>query len=269
MFNFFTKSDNPLNIKIIDETNSNSDLIIEPLIKELDNYTNRKKLENLKIEVIIPKDFNKTIYNNSNESIKNKIDLHSNLLGESNGYFCIPMISKPNCFKILINKNILNDLLFYGTVYHEFTHIIDFNDYINNYGNPDIMNKFQKRQNFYYEFYLWTEFNAKKNGMRRLMIEYKKNEFNVAFPQLTNLFMQEVRYEKDTLARLYCLVHFFARITECGNNLIKKNIEIYPKDFLESYFGLNVIKLHKLLEKTKNFKDFQKNKNKLKKIINY
>lgn len=269
MFNFFKKKSIPLNIKIIDETHSNSELIIEPLIKELDNYDNRKKLEKIKIEVIIPKEFNKSIYNNSNESVKNMIDLYSHSLGESNGYFCTPIISNPNCFKILVNKNILDDLQFYGTIYHEFTHIIDFNEYINNYGNPDKMDKYQKRQNFFYEFYLWTEFNAKKIGIRRLMIEYKKNEFSVAFPQLTNLFMEDVRNEKDTLRRLYYLVHFFARITECGKHYTKNNNEIYPKDFLKSYFGLRVLDLHKILEKTKSFNEFQKNRIKLKEIIDY
>lgn len=269
MFNFFIKKSVPLNIKIIDETNSNYELIIEPLIKELDNCTNRKKLEKIKIEVIVPKEFNKTIYNNSNESVRNMIDLYSHSLGESNGYFCTPLISNPNCFRILINKNILDDLQFYGTVYHEFTHIIDFNEYINNYGNPDIMDKFQKRQFFFNEFYLWTEFNAKKNGMRRLMIEYKKNEFSVAFLQLTNLFIEDVRNEKDTLRRLYYLMHFFARITECGNHSIKNNNDTYPKDFLKSYFGLRVFELHKILEETKSFNEFQKNRKKLKEIINY
>ena len=269
MFNFLKKKSIPLDVTIIDETYSNSELIVEPLIKELDNYSNRKKLEKIKIEVIIPKDFHNAIYNNSNESVQKMIDLYSVSLSESNGYFCTPLISNPNCFKILINKNILDNIQFYGTVYHEFTHIIDFNEYIKTYGNPDIMDKFQKRNNFYYEFYLWTEFNAKKNGMRRLMIEYKKNEYNVAFPQLTNLFMQDIRNEKDTLRRLYYLVHFFARITECGSRKIKNDDEIYPKDFLLSYFGLRVFELHKVLEKTTNFNKFQNNKKKLKEIIDY
>ncbi len=268
-FKFLNKDFSVLNIRVIDQNNIGADLILEPLIKELDNYHNRKELLGKEIEVIVPLDFKESVYLYSNFNVKRIIKSQSESFQDSNGYFCVPLFSSPNKFRILINKSIIHDIQFPGTLYHEFTHVLDFNNYINIYGNPDKMSLKEKRENFYYEFYLWTEFNAKREGMKRLQIEYKKKGFNVAFEEHTKLFINDLKFEHNELRRLYYLVHFLARLSQCGNYFIRRKEKNYPKKFLKEHFGKSVFKLHKVLENTVNFNSFQKNKVKLKKLINY
>lgn len=258
----------PLDIKITDEVNSNLHKYIEPLLIELNTYKVRRKLRNKNIEFIIPINFKRAVYNNSCDYIKQHIDSYG-YSPDINGHFCTPLDTNSANFKIIINQNIFENIQYYSTIYHEFTHVIDFNAYIKYYGNPDLMSKSQKYINFFFEFYLWTEYNAKRIGMRRLMIEYKKNEWNVAFPQITALFIEDVILENDRLRRLYYLVHFLARLSECGSESLKLDSKIYPRDFLEIYFGTNVFTLHTTLEKINSFEDFQNKRRRLKFLIDY
>jgi hypothetical protein len=255
----------PLEIKITDETNSNLNKYIKPLLNELETYKVRRQLKGKNVELIIPLSFEKAVYNNSCDEIKQIIESYGYSSSDVNGHFCNPIDNKSVDFKIIINKNIQ----YFSTIFHEFTHVIDFNDYIKYYGNPDLMSKIQKRENYFFEFYLWTEYNAKRIGMRRLMVEYKKNEWSIALEQTTINFTEKVSIEHDSLRRRYYLVHFFARLSECRNKSLKFNSEIYPRDFLEKYFGANVFKLHNTLEKIKSFDDFQNKRKKLKRLVNY
>lgn len=71
--------------------------------------------------------------------------------------------TQDNPFYILINKNQFNEQFdFVGTYYHELTHLIDFDRYMNDVKANDITEL--RNDKYYWIFYLWTEFHARYMG---------------------------------------------------------------------------------------------------------
>ncbi|RXR18256.1 hypothetical protein EQG63_08270 [Flavobacterium amnicola] len=254
-------------IKISDETNLNVEQYINPLLEEFFTIEVRNKLRGKKVEIIIPIDYKNAVYKHSCNEEKAHYD--ANGLSESMGHFCIPLDSKSIEFRIIINKSTFDEYQYFSTIFHELTHVVDFNDYISHYGNPVLMSRNTKHENYYFDFYLWTEFNAKKTGIYRIQTELEKNERYLSLPVATQNFIQDVETANGQLPQLYHLMHFFARISAQNNSLIKYDSQIYPIIYLNDKFGNNIEQIHNAMDNIKNFEDFQNDKNYLKYLFNW
>jgi hypothetical protein len=254
-----------LDVKVTDETNLHLEKHVRLLIKELETRTVRKKLQGKSIEIIIPRNYGQTVYEYAVEEEKEHYDSYG--YSESRGNFSITTEAGKINFKLIINPSVFDDYMYFSTVVHEFTHAIDFSGYINKYGNPSEMNRNLKNQNYYFEFYLWTEFNAKKIGLERLQKELDKTNLMINIAEAASAFIDEVESEETNLPRLYHLMHFLARISVCGDSSTKYNSDLYPNSYLCAKFGNNVDVIHLTMEKIKNFKDFEKEKDLLRYLL--
>lgn len=252
-----------LDFEIIDETDLQFSLLIQPLVEELITKDARLKLVGKRIELIIPKDYGATVYKYAIDEEKKYYD--KNGFSTSLGNFSIVNENDVICFKLLINPIAFEDSLYLSTITHEFTHAIDFSGYINKYGNPFTMNTYMKNYNYYREFYLWTEFNAKKKGLLRYQKELDKDNLKLSIS--VENFIQEVNSETYSLPQLYQLMHFFARVFVCNNKGYKFEMDFYIRNFLFSKFGSNAFSIQTTIEKIKDFKDFEKEKDLLKYLI--
>ena len=253
----------PLEVKITDETDLGLKLYVEPILNELLTKAVKRKLRGRKIEIIIPVNYGETVYKYAIDEDKEHYDTHG--FATSQGNFNITTEKEVINFKLIINSVVFDKFQYFSTISHEFTHAIDFSEYIKKYGNPVLMSRVTKDLNYYFEFYLWTEFNAKKIGVARLQKELDKHDRKIFIS--TPNFIQEVASEVDNLPRLYHLMHFFGRISASQDSLIKLNPNIYPKSYLNSAFGTNATIIHTTIEQIKDFKDFEKEKDFLRYLI--
>lgn len=253
--NFFKS---PLVIKISDETNLNLEKKIKPIINEILIYSVRRKLRGKEIEIIIPKNLSETVYKWACDEEKEYFDEYGYQPGL--GHFSTPLDNESKYFKIIIDSSTFEDLQYFSTLIHEITHVIDFNEYIKKYGNPVFMSEQTKQQKYYYEFYYWTEFNAKKNGLKRFVEELKKREKSIDLYSSASIFIDNVNQRSGRIGKLYELMHFYARITVCDDGLIKQNQNIYPISFINMNFGSKGTVIHSAIEEIKTFKKFEKEK---------
>jgi len=254
----------PLNLSIYNEIDKNFNSLIEKLIKELNTKENRLKLDGRKIDIIIPQNFGKTVYEYATNEEKEYYT--KNGYSDALGNFSIYKENNLIYYKLIINHIVFKDLSYLSTITHEFTHSIDFSEYIKKYGNPNDMNKFQKNKNFYFEFYLWTEFNAKKNGLLRYQKELDKDNLKLSI--CIEDFKNEINIQNNRISKLYTLVHFLARCYVCNKVGYPFNIDIDLNLFLKSKFGLNIFLIQETIEKINSFKDFEKDKTELRYFLN-
>ena len=110
-------------IKITDETDLNLESKVTPLLEELITESIRKKLKTKKVEIIIPEDFGLTVYKYSSVEGKEHYDKFG--YSNSQGHFSAPFDKKATDFKVIINKSTFEEVQYFSTLFHEFTHVID------------------------------------------------------------------------------------------------------------------------------------------------
>lgn len=254
-------------INIIDETNCNFkkevQLIVDNLI--LNNFFD--KINNHDVNIIIAENYCESVYFHSPEFQKKHFRIYGTPIG--NGHYFEPTNSLSKTHTIILNTSIFSNFQFYSTIIHELTHFVDFYHYINFYGNPNLMTEFTKEQSFYYEFYLWTEFNAKKKGQKKLIHELNKLDKIINLEVTANNFKKEISNEMAKIRKLYILVHFYARISAENNELIKNYENLYPKSFIKNTFGNQWFELHSLMDEIKNFDDFLNKKELIKRLCHF
>ena len=261
--NIFGKS---FQLEIKDETNNNFQTKVNLIINEIITKKERKKLSGIKLNIFITKNIKEKIY-----KYAEKEDLEyyeKNGFQEPKGNVTLPKIEKPRDYVIIFKESIFTDFDFYSTVTHEITHIIDYNNYSFRYGNIYLFNEHLKRQNYYYEFYLWTEFNAKKKGIYRLQEELNRHQYGINLKKTTKDFIENVENQNNKLEKLYELMHFLARISVYDNGEITSDEEIYPISFLKHNFGKNVTLLYSLMKEIETFDNFENEKSIMRYLIN-
>ena len=259
IFNFSSTID----ILITNETNFQLEIYVQKLLIELITQKTRKRLKGKKIEIIIPENFGQTVYKYAIDEEKEYYDKYG--YSTSRGNFSITLENnKPN-FKLIINSSVFEDFQYFSTLTHEFTHALDFSEYINKYGNPITMDREMKKDNYYFEFFLWTEFNAKKIGLLRFQKELHNNNLELVI-SLSN-FINEIENEVDSLPKLYHLMHFFARISVCKDKLDYWELSTFSRDYLIPKFGQDVTTIQLIMEKIVDFKGFEKEKNLLRYLL--
>lgn len=184
---------------------------------------NIKQLPNLKIlvvEDIYEEYFKLEVDENNINQIKSQKDIISG----NNGLTIYPSKNR-DYFTILIYKEEVekfeeNNLLMFCTLWHELTHVIDFQNFANTFNNGNFEN-IEKIDN-YIGFYFWTEYNAKKISYKLYKdffwedksnseesLEHIKNT-ELEF-QNENLRQQLLSYEYNLMQQIYHIIHYLAR----------------------------------------------------------
>nr|WP_320059610.1 hypothetical protein [uncultured Bacteroides sp.] len=222
-----------------------------------------KTIEGLLINIIVTRQFEDTfnsLRGSEKEVPHGELDYYKAIVN-------LPNDSKSNKFNILIREDVFTiDLEYYSTVIHEFTHIIDYTEFFKKYGNLYIQNNDIKISNYYYEFYLWTEFNAKRNGIENLMKIYSILRKEIDLKGTADNFICDLKVEKRELNRHYELMHFLARIS-----VFEKRKELtedeFPIDFIVENVNSRSRELFEKLKSIKSFDDFDSNKSEIRQLL--
>jgi hypothetical protein len=251
-------------IKVINEAHDQNDKITKLIINEFFTKKHKKLLIDKKIKIIIPNNFNSTYYNYSNSVIKTFID--KNEFPDHVGICILPSDINATEFVIIIDKDTMSDIKeSYKVLFHEFTHVIDYTNFFNHNGNIYISDIDTKISTYYFEFYLWTEFNAKRTGLARLKNENDKAGITTNLFQIAASFQQNIvtlSFESD---RYYSLTHFLARIS-VYEHLGLNSLE-FPENWLSLLFEINVQDLYDTLKETDTYEDFNNNKVLIRKLF--
>jgi len=249
-----------LSVEIINEGDSSNRRIINSIINEFFSRNQRKLITNKNFKIIIPRDFNATYYYYSNSSIKEFID--KNGYSEYLALLILPSDTNSKEFTLIIRNDIMsikNEL--YKTLFHEFTHIIDYTNFFNHKGNLYISDINTKIDNYYFEFYLWTEFHAKKVGLKR----YKKCGGTTNLVEKADDFERSINQTTTELGLYYSLMHFLARISVFKHFGLSSNE--FPVKHLSLFLEIDVLKLYKKLNKIETYKDFNNEKKLLRELL--
>lgn len=239
----------------------------DTITRKLEFLSNDFKLENdLKkyqdkvVELRVPNNFNTVFYQLSNSKAKSYLLEYG--FPVHNALTILPTDSNYSKFIILFRENIFNDYEYFSTVTHELCHLIDFLNYFKDNGNIYNGNA------TYDEFYYWTEFNAKRKGIERIMIELNKEKLSISLERASELFLEEISKNKSLKKQVYLLVHFFARLSIFDKaEDLEFDKKVFPKDKLFRVFGENLIDLYRILLVSNDYSEFKKNRLQLKQIL--
>jgi len=221
-----------------------------------------KTIEGVLINIIVTRQFEDTF--NSLRGSEKEVP-HGEL--DYKAIVILPNDSKSNKFNILIREDVFTiDLEYYSTLIHEFTHIIDYTEFFKRYGNLHIQNNDIKISNYYYEFYLWTEFNAKRNGIENLMKIYSILRKEIDLKGTADNLICDLKVEKRELNRHYELMHFLARISVFEKRK-KLTEEEFPIDFIVENVNSRSRELFEKLKSIKSFDDFDSNKSEIRQLL--
>lgn len=254
-----------LDIEIINEGHDQNDIITRAIIKEFFTKRRKKIIIDKRIKIIIPNNFNSTCYNYSNDDTKSFID--KNGISDYVGMCILPTDKNATEFIIIIDKDTMTDITeSYNVLFHEFTHVIDYTDFFNHNGNIYISEDINtKISAYYFEFYLWTEFNAKRNGLARQKKENDKEDKTINLLQIATSFQQDIVKVSFELNRYYGLIHFLARISVYEH--LELNCREFPESWLSLLFEINIQDLYDTLKITNTFEDFNNNKELIRKLL--
>lgn len=213
---------------------------------------------------------------------------YENSIEQLNGRMLYRTQDRP--FYILINKKQLNEQFdFVGTYYHELTHVIDFDRYMNEVKANNIIELSEDR--YYWTFYLWTEFHARyiaysqfydyinyANGYKEDIsekinyIESKEKEFqaNYYYKQIEkynnnitkiplNIAFQELFYEVSQFYGRFSKWHEYGIEFKYDGNVLLNEFKHIRKELIDYY---------NILLKCKKYEGFKQHKYKIFNIIN-
>lgn len=262
---FDLNSRQSIDINIFDESNNGYEEKIIDITSEFFNGKHNSLLQNKSLEIIIPVDFKAAHYKRSRDSEKDYIDKYG--MPSFNAILLLPTDPDASKFVILYSLNYINDKLeLYKTLFHEFTHIVDYTQYFNLNGNIYIDDISSKIEHYYFEFYLWTEFNAKRVGLKKHKDEIDKFRGRIDLVRTASEFKIDILKHVNELRAYYELVHFLARLAV--HNVRSKDSMEFPSMYLNSIFNNNIPRLYNTLKNIKSYKQFNSNKGILRKRLN-
>jgi len=193
-------------------------------------------------------------------------------------------------FVILINENQFdNKFSFLGTYYHELTHVIDYDKYMNQVDAKDI--KELKIDNYHWVFYLWTEFHARYIGYSKYYeyINYANNYKenigeridyieNIEKSVHTNNIKNEILEYRTNVSIMpkniafqflfYQISQFYGRFAKWEEYGIKLEYDgnIILHEF--PHIKKELINYYNILLKCKDYNGYEQHKDELQNIIN-
>lgn len=172
------------------------------------------------------------------------------------------------CVKLKTEGQLKTDFTNFLTVWHEFVHCIDLEEYF--YLN----NLEYKYQNVSREFTIWTEFSAFYYS-EKIYIKFLMDNNKICIEDIINKINLFVKYEKERLIKiyndaenetaysfLYSYMLFYGTYLALIEYVEDDKFDIYPKEFL---FDFRLFDLQRFLYENKNIP--KENWDKLKKII--
>jgi hypothetical protein len=220
------------------------DLIIDFEKSENFNFSNGKTFE-----FVISTNFDGDFFNFSNEFSKRYFKQKG--IPNHNAITILPEDENFSKFTVLFRNELFDSLEFYSTVFHELTHLKDYLNYFSENGNV------YKGLPKYDEFFFWTEFNAKKKGIQRLLLELEKDESSISLEIATDNFINELSQTNNINHKLYLLMHFLARLSvfdKKGN--LEFDDDVYPKKYIESVYSNQIEALYIILFEINEYKKF-------------
>lgn len=203
------------------------EIIMEELFTNLTKlYIDKCNIKQLpKLQVLIVEDiYEEYLKSELDEWRKSEIKRQKDIISGNNGLTIYPSNNR-DYFIILISKEEIeksqeNNLLMICTLWHELTHVIDYQNFANTFNNGNFEN-IEKVEN-YMGFYFWTEYNAKKISYKLYKdffwedksnseesLEYIRNT-ELEF-QNENLRQQLLSYEHNLTQQIYYIIHYLAR----------------------------------------------------------
>lgn len=252
-------------IKIVDETNKGYSQQILTLCQEFSFSSNLSLPKDKEIIIRVPLNYNAAFINLSpadQQSYLKEFGVNHNAL------FVEPNNELYSRYFILLKEDLFNGIEYHSTIFHELTHVVDFNDYFNRYGNVFLKDHTHKSHRYYYEFFFWTEFHAKFIGIKNIKKVIEENGGSIGLERMADLFIESINNQEGIFQCLYELMHFFARLANCETSgLSDFNTYIFPMDFIIKTFGESSIDLYYLFRGLKSFDEFDLKKIEIKQII--
>lgn len=186
---------------------------------------------------------------------------------EVNGRLLLPEDDNLN-FTILIAKKQFEDGKLY-TVYHEFTHLFDYYQYFDEFGNVEIMNKKDQEKYFYRGFRYWSEFNAVRKGVY-LYLKDKNKKVPLSLFHTEQLIFDLKEFKnnpKNTHDVFINLLAYFSKLSIFQSKLTINPDPKFPRDLLIEIFGPEIISLYNLLFEMNNYYTAKINFGKLNNLI--
>lgn len=242
---------------------------------------NIKGLPNVKISIVnnIYDEYIKT----ENDKWKiNEIKKQKDIIENNNGMIAYP--NKLHDFFIIfiseeeVLKSKENGMLVICTLWHELTHIIDYQNFVNEFNNGNFEN-IENTKN-YMGFYFWTEYNAKKISYRMYKdfawqgqskseesLEHIKN---IELPfQNEGLRKELIIHQKNFQQQIYLIIHYLARYSvweELDYNYYSEGRQ-FPY-WLNDICNNKLLNLYNLFLKLNSFDIAKKNFDKIIEYIN-
>lgn len=242
---------------------------------------NIKGLPNVRISIVnnIYDEYIKT----ENDKWKiNEIKKQKDIIENNNGMIAYP--NKLHDFFIIfiseeeVLKSKENGMLVICTLWHELTHIIDYQNFVNEFNNGNFEN-IENTKN-YMGFYFWTEYNAKKISYRMYKdfawqgqskseksLEHIKN---IELPFQNEVLRKElIIHEKNFRQQIYLIIHYLARYSvweELDYNYYSEGRQ-FPY-WLNGICNNKLLNLYNLFLKLNSFDIAKKNFDKIIEYIN-
>lgn len=241
-----------MNIKIVTENNILGRKT-EKLVNEFFDIDKLNIIQDKELIIIISKNYGSDLIDNSNPIAKKKII--ENGIPNNKAITILPEDLNYSKFIIIAKENVFDALEYLSTITHELTHVIDFINHFNELGNIYLGNA------TYDDFFFWTEFNAKKVGLKRFQSELDKRNERISLKDSSINFIMENNLTNSANIKVYNLVHFFARISIYDNKLnLDFNEAEFPREYLISQYGEKIFQLYHLLNITDNYEKFKINR---------
>ena len=237
-------------------------------------------------KVIVTSDFKKDYYDYSSK--KDQVEIDKVGVPELNGIVIMPDTEQLN-FTVLISQKQFEDLNYIHTLIHEFTHVYDYFQYFSEFGNVYIKGVSEKDEKYFWEFYNWSEYHAKRLGTLYYSViswhlEYGeelppsgKYEFVVNFysrelEQKIRTFNESLNSMDPNRNNLFWelfqeIMAYYGRLSVFqGEKLDIYPDSDFPKEGLIKTFGHEIIDLYNLLLKLEKFETVAKYLNEIKKL---
>ncbi|MFH6969126.1 hypothetical protein [Flavobacterium sp. FlaQc-28] len=126
----------------------------QDLVNEFFDIDKLSIVNDKQLQIIISKNYESDLLENSNE-LATKCFIE-NGIPENKAIIILPDDANYSKFVIIVKENIFEDREYFSTITHELTHVIDFINHFDEFGN------IYRGNAIYDDFFFWTEFNAKK-----------------------------------------------------------------------------------------------------------
>ena len=144
---FPVKKTYDLKLEINIEGDSHVKEQLDSIIHEFFTRKNKRILSSKRIKIIVSKNFNDTYYKYSDPTTQEYID--ENGFPDHHGVFILPLDREATNYILILKEFVLKDKYeSYKTLFHEFTHFIDYTFYFNKNGNIYIKDIDTKIENF-------------------------------------------------------------------------------------------------------------------------